>query len=132
MLGTETKNQNHDVATILCIDDESTGLLPRRLLLEAAGHRVIAANSGPEGIRLFQTEKVDAVILDYWMAGMKGTAVAFELKRINPAIPVIMLSGLSELPGETAGFVDRWIIKGSTRPEELLDFIKVLLERRTL
>jgi PAS domain S-box-containing protein len=118
------------VATILCIDDEAVGLLPRKLLLESAGHRVIEARSGPEGIQLFQSHKVDAVILDYWMSGMKGTTVAAELKRINPAVPIIVLSGMSDLPGEAAGLIDQWLVKGSHKPEQLLDSISSLLERR--
>ena len=91
---------------------------------------MIEARSGEEGIRLFRTEKVAAVILDYWMSGMKGTAVASELKRINPSVPIIVLSGMSDLPGEAAGLVDQWIMKGSTRAEELLDSVNALLERR--
>ena len=117
-------------ATILCIDDETAGLLPRRLLLESAGYRVIEARSGLEGIRLFQSEKVDAVILDYWMSGMKGTQVASELKRINPNVPIIVLSGMLDLPGEASGLVDEWVIKGSTRAEQLLNSISGLLEQR--
>jgi len=117
-------------ATILCIDDETAGLLPRRLLLESAGHRVIEASSGEEGIRIFRSEKIDAVILDYWMSGMKGTAVAWELKRIKPDVPIIVLSGVSELPGEAAGLVDQWLVKGSQRAEQLLNSINTLLERR--
>jgi PAS domain S-box-containing protein len=124
------EDTGHDEATILCIDDESAGLLPRKLLLESAGHRVIEARSGEDGIQLFKSEKVDAVILDYWMSEMKGTAVALELKRINPAIPIIVLSGLSELPGEASGLVDEWLVKGSHRAEKLLDSIGALLERR--
>jgi signal transduction histidine kinase/CheY-like chemotaxis protein len=122
---------NGSAATILCIDDETTGLLPRKLLLESAGHRVITARSGAEGIEIFRSEKVDAVILDYWMSEMKGTAVASELKRINPAVPVIVLSGVSELPGESAGLVDQWLVKGSHRAEKLLDSISSLLENRS-
>jgi PAS domain S-box-containing protein len=117
-------------ATILCIDDETAGLMPRRLLLESAGYRVIEARSGLEGIRLFQSEKVDAVILDYWMSGMKGTQVASELKRIKPGVPIIVLSGMMELPGEAAGLVDEWMIKGSTRAEQLLNSISTLIEKR--
>lgn len=117
-------------ATILCIDDEATGSLPRRLLLESAGHRVIEARSGEEGIRIFQSEKIDAVILDYWMSKMKGTAVAFELKRINSSVPIIVLSGVSDLPGEAAGLVDQWLVKGSQRAEHLLNSINALLDRR--
>jgi DNA-binding response OmpR family regulator len=70
------------------------------------------------------------VILDYWMSGMKGTQVASELKRIKPSVPIIVLSGMMELPGEAAGLVDEWMIKGSTRAEELLNSIHTLLEQR--
>ncbi len=116
--------------TILCIDDETAGLLTRKLLLESAGYRVLEARSGIEGIRLFQTEKVDAVILDYWMSGMKGTQVASELKRINPSVPIIVLSGMLDLPGEAAGLVDEWMIKGSTRAEQLLNSVHTLIGKR--
>jgi PAS domain S-box-containing protein len=128
--GIATEQPAPEAATILCIDDETAGLLPRQLLLESAGYRVIVARSGLEGIRLFQSEKVDAVILDYWMSGMKGTQVAAELKRINPGVPIIVLSGMLDLPGEAAGLVDEWIIKGSTRAEQLLNSINTLLEQR--
>jgi signal transduction histidine kinase len=117
--------------TILCIDDEASGLVPRKLLLESAGYRVLEARSGLEGIRLFKSEKVDAVILDYWMSGMKGTEVATELKRVNPLIPIIVLSGVSDLPGEAAGLVDQWLLKGSHRAEQLLESVGTLLGRRS-
>ena len=121
---------SEDAATILCIDDEADGLLPRKLLLESAGYRVIEARSGEEGIRLFQSEKIDAVILDYWMSGMKGTAVASELKRMDASVPIIVLSGMADLPGEAAGLVDQWLVKGSHRAEHLLQSIGNLLDRR--
>jgi signal transduction histidine kinase len=124
------KDPSPDAATILCIDDESIGVTSRKLLLESAGHRVLAASSGEEGIRIFQYEKIDAVILDYWMSGMKGTAVAAELKRINPAVPIIVLSGMFDLPGEASGIVDQWLVKGSHRAEHLLESIHKLLQRR--
>ena len=123
---------NGHSATILCIDDEPAGMFARKLLLESAGHRVLQARSGPEGIRLFKSEKIDAVVLDYWMAGMKGTAVAAELKGIKPSVPIIVLSGLPEFPGEATGVVDEWMMKGNNRAEHLLDTVKTLLERRAI
>jgi PAS domain S-box-containing protein len=118
-------------ATILCIDDEATGMFARKLLLESAGHHVIEARSGPEGIRLFKLQKVDAVILDYWMSGMKGAAVASTIKELNPSVPIVVLSGLPDFPGETTGIIDQWLFKGNNRPEQLLGTIKSLLERRS-
>jgi CheY-like chemotaxis protein len=118
-----------EMATILCIDDEPGGLLTRRLLLEAEGHQVLEARSGQQGLALFRSNQIDLVILDYWMAGMNGTAVAQEIKRMNTAVPIIVLSGLAELPGEGIGLADRWIIKGRAT-EELLDAIKELIQPR--
>jgi CheY-like chemotaxis protein len=113
------------MAIILCIDDEPAALRVRKLLLESNGHQVIDAVTGEEGIRLFQSHKVDVVVVDYWMSGMNGLAVAREIKKINPAMPIIMLSGLPELPGEAVGIADRWILKGRSA-EALLDAITVL------
>ncbi len=113
------------MTTILCIDDETAALLARKLLLESEGYQVIEAHSGKEGLDLFRTNKIDLVILDYWMAGMNGTATAQEIKKLNSKVPIIMLSGYGELPGEIVGIADRWILKGrATR--ELLDAVKAL------
>lgn len=113
------------MATILCIDDESAALQARRLLLESEGYQVIEAHSGKEGIERFQEQTIDLVITDYWMAGMNGTTAAQAIKKINPKVPIIMLSGYGELPGEIVGVADRWILKGrATR--ELLDAVKAL------
>src|SRR5579864_77808 len=116
-------------ATILCIDDEEPGLLVRKALLESVGHRVLTALSGTEGVRIFRSEPVDAVIVDYWMAGKNGLAVARELKRLNRATPVIMLSAYVSLPDETIGLVDLWVQKGG-ETQHLLDSLKKLLQNR--
>jgi signal transduction histidine kinase len=120
-----------EALTVLCIDDDATGLSTRKMLLESAGYHVIEARSGAEGIELFRAHRVGAVILDYWMTEMKGTAVAFELKRIDPSVPIIVLSGVSDLPGEAVGVIDRWLVKGSHRGEKLLESLNSLMEHRT-
>lgn len=117
-------------ATILCVDDEEPGLRLRKLLLESEGHRVLTALSGYEGIRLFKSDRVDAVILDYWMAGMNGLAVARELKRLSPKTPIIMLSAFTSLPDEALGAADLWLLKGED-PENLLAKVRHLLENRS-
>lgn len=83
---------------------------------------MIESPTGEEGLRLFRSHKIDLVIVDYWMAGMNGLAVAREIKKLNPAVPIIVLSGLAELPGEAIGIADRWIIKGHST-QDLLDAI---------
>jgi CheY-like chemotaxis protein len=117
-------------STILCIDDEEPGLKVRRILLETAGHRVLTALSGRQGIEIFQSENVDAVILDYWMAGMNGVATARELKRLKRSVPIIILSAYGTLLDETLGVADVWIRKGEEDPQYLLGALEALLQAR--
>jgi CheY-like chemotaxis protein len=114
------------MAKILCIDDESTALRIRKRVLETAGHQVQTTRSGEAGMRLLRSDSFDLVLLDYWMPGMNGIVTAREVKRINPSVPMIILSGLSQLPDETMGVVDRWIRKDEG-PQFLLKSIKDLL-----
>lgn len=117
--------------TILCIDDEEPGLEIRRILLESAGYRVVTARSGREGVRIFNSERVDAVILDYWMAGMNGIAVARQMKHAKPAIPIIMLSAYGTILDEALGVADVWIRKGEEDPQYLLARLKEMLESKS-
>jgi CheY-like chemotaxis protein len=114
-------------ATVLCVDDEQTALQLRQNLLESAGYRVLAAKSGALGIKSFESEPVDAVILDYWMADMNGLQVAREIRKINPSIPIIILSAYGELLDESLGIADLWIRKGEEDPQYLLNRLEQLL-----
>jgi CheY-like chemotaxis protein len=114
-------------STILCIDDEKSALMIRKLLLESAGYQVLTAASGKEGIGVFSSNAIDLVVLDYWMPGMNGLAVARELKRLKPSIPILMLSAFTTILDEAIGTVDRWIRKGEESPEHLLAIVEELL-----
>ena len=116
-----------DAATILCIDDEQTALQLRQTVLESAGYKVLTAKSGALGIQMFKSAPVDAVVLDYWMADMNGMQVAREIRRLNPSIPIIILSAYGELLDESLGIADLWIRKGEEDPQYLLARLHELL-----
>jgi len=118
-------------ATVLCIDDEQTALQLRRNLLESAGYRVLAAKSGKQGIGAFKAQAVQAVVLDYWMADMNGMQVAREIRKLNPAVPIIILSAYGELLDESLGVADIWIRKGEEDPQYLLARLEELLKSRS-
>ena len=118
-------------ATVLCIDDEQTALQLRQHLLESAGYKVIAAKSGKQGIGAFKAETVQAVVLDYWMADMNGMQVAREIRKLNPAVPIIILSAYGELLDESLGIADLWIRKGEEDPQYLLARLDELLKSRS-
>ena len=58
--------------TVLCVDDEAIGLRVRKILLEGHGFKVLTASSGQQGLTIFDENKVDLVVLDYYMPGMNG------------------------------------------------------------
>jgi CheY-like chemotaxis protein len=116
--------------TILCVDDEKLQLQLRKALLESAGFIVLAAQSSEDAMEMFRTHHVDAVVTDYWLSGNNGTALAEQMKRLRPRIPILMLSGFSSLPGEGA-VVDAWLRKAEVEPEELIETVNRLIGLRS-
>ena len=78
---------------------------------------------------IFRDHQIDAVVMDYWLSDRNGTAVAEEMKRLRPRIPIVMLSGFSSLPGEGA-VVDAWLRKAAIEPEDLVNEVKRLIGLR--
>lgn len=97
---------------ILCIDDEALGLQIRRIVLERAGYHVTTATDGPSGLKIFSNERVDVVVLDYFMPGMNGGAVALEMRRLRPEVPILLLSAYINLPTDITGLVNCSVLKG--------------------
>ncbi len=114
--------------TVLCVDDESAVLQMQQLLLESAGFRVLTASSGREAIRIFESEPVDVVVMDYWMPGMNGTTAARIMKQLKPEIRILFLSAFTELPGETLGISNGWIKKGEEGPEHFVARLRSLAD----
>ena len=114
-------------ATILCVDDEPNQLTLRKLMLEQEGYRVLTAESPARAIEIFRSDSIDLVVLDYFMPGMNGLSLARELLR-QKKLPIVVLSGYAELPGESMGTADVWITKGAP-PSELLNKLAELLSR---
>lgn len=101
-------------AIILCIDDDGSGLEARKELLEISGYEVLTAQSGQEGLGLFVSHPIDAVVLDYQMPGMNGDRVASQMRSIKPDVPILMLSAYSELPLNELSCVDAFLTKGES------------------
>jgi len=116
--------------TVLCVEDEPLQLKLRKALFESAGYVVLTAASPEAALEAFRTQHIDAIVMDYWMSGQKGTELADEMKRIRPRTPIIMLSGYASLPGESA-VVDSWLRKAEIEPEDLLNEVERLIELRS-
>jgi len=83
---------------ILCVDDEETSLQLRKPVLEKAGYEVMIAASAGQAMQVLSSRKIDLLLTDYLMPGQTGTELARAAKNICPELPVILLSGVTELP----------------------------------
>ena len=113
---------------ILCVDDRVSSLEVRRALLTQAGYEVLTASDPPAALAIFNKTEIDLVILDYSFPGqISGEELAHQLRARNPKLPLIMLSGVPDLPDSAAESVDVLILKGGGRPTDLLDAVAALL-----
>ena len=111
--------------TVLCVDDEAIGLRVRKILLESHGFKVLTANSGQQGLSIFEEQPVDLVILDYYMPGMNGGDVAAEIRKRRPGVPIIFLSAYFSLPPSALELANAFITKGDP-PDVLIEKIEQL------
>jgi CheY-like chemotaxis protein len=92
------RGQQHSTK-ILVIDDEALLRAMMCDVLEAAGHKVVVAASGDEGLILAKLEQPDCILLDILMPGMDGYESCLALKA-DPELahfPVLMASATSDL-----------------------------------
>ncbi|MGD2151324.1 MAG: sigma-54 dependent transcriptional regulator [Desulfobacterales bacterium] len=79
--------------SILIVDDEPSILQSLSGLLSDEGFEVLTAANGYEALKIVDTEFPDLVLLDIWMPGIDGIETLKEIKKGNPYIQVIIISG---------------------------------------
>ncbi len=81
------------MARILIIDDEDELRSMLRQMLEQAGHEVTEAVNGAEGIQLYEQDTHDLIITDIIMPEKEGVETIIALRRADPDLPIIAISG---------------------------------------
>lgn len=83
---------------ILLVDDEPTIRAILRQGLEIAGFKVLEAGDGVEGFGAFVRHRsaISLVLLDLTMPRMGGDEVFEEIHKLDPDLPVVLMSGYSE------------------------------------
>jgi DNA-binding response OmpR family regulator len=89
--------------TILVVDDEPHIVMGLRDALEFEGFRVISAGKGKDGVSLAKSERPDAIILDLMLPDVNGYAVCEEVRRIDPLVPILMLTARSQETDKVRG-----------------------------
>jgi CheY-like chemotaxis protein len=78
---------------ILIVDDEPQVAEVLARSLARQGHRTTVVHSGMEAIECLTTLSPDAMFLDVSMPGMNGLDVMAEVKRLKPALAVVVITG---------------------------------------
>ena len=114
-----------DARSLLCIHRNPAELS----MLQEKGFSLITATHGSQGLRLLVSKAVDAVILEYYLGLLDGAAVADEIKKVRPRLPIVMLAESLELPEGALKSVDA-LVTSSDGPRFLLEAIHSLLQAK--
>ena len=88
------------MSKILIVDDEPRILLLLQNLLKANGYEVVSARDGASALDIIQQGGIDITITDLRMSPMDGMSLFKEIRKVVPAMPVILLTAYATV--ETA------------------------------
>ena len=120
------------MAKILVVDDDP--MIVELIVQSLAGHEVLSANNGFDGVERARRERPDLIIMDVSMPRLSGTAASSIIKN-DPelrSIPIITVTGAGRVAGSGEGFLgkgDGYITKPFS-PRELYNRVESLLGSR--
>jgi len=91
------------LAKILIVDDDRAVQATIQILLERAGHQVVLANDGRQGLNIFEHGDFDLLFLDIFMPGMDGLETMRAVRQQRPHTPIIVISGNPPLADSAIG-----------------------------
>ncbi len=104
-------------ASILIVDDDPALLKLLRMLLELEGFEVKSADSAERALSLLATSRPRLLITDLKMSGMDGLALFDAVRKIDPGLPVIILTAHGTIP-DAVGATRRGVFGYLTKPFE--------------
>jgi DNA-binding NtrC family response regulator len=85
------------MARVLIIDDDAPIRDVLRQLFNREGYETIEAGDGREGVQYSQAASIDVIILDMLLPEQNGLEVIRELREVDPAVPIIAISGYGHI-----------------------------------
>jgi PAS domain S-box-containing protein len=120
---------------ILVIDDEAPIREYSEVVLKASGYDVSTVENGLNGLKLFRKIHQDLILVDLRMPEMDGLTVISEIRRTDPDVPIIVISGTGAIE-DAIGAIRRgawdYIAKPVTSKEVLKHAVDKALERARL
>ncbi len=108
--------------TILVVDDSPNSLGMLNMALSEAGYTVLVSLDGQQALSILGKVIPDVVLLDAMMPGMDGFDTCKKIKQNFPDIPVIFMTGLTEVEHIVAGFNAGGVdyVTKPIKPEEVI------------
>ena len=119
------------MATVLTVDDSPSIRQMIKVVLGPAGHRVVEAGDGAEGLAKAKAEPINLVITDLNMPVMNGIEMIRQLRQVPACtgVPILFLSTESDegmkQQAKSAGATG-WITK-PFKPDQLLAVVAKLI-----
>ncbi|MCF8373876.1 MAG: sigma-54 dependent transcriptional regulator [Bacteroidales bacterium] len=92
--------------SILLIDDEPAQITSIKAFLKRRNFTVYSALSGEAGLDIVRTKHIDLVFSDFRMPDLSGKEVLSSIKKINPNIPVVIITAFSDTKDAVAVMKD--------------------------
>ena len=121
------------VERILLVDDDAAVRVTTRRLLERLDFAVVEAENGIEALEVFRARRADiAVVLsDVRMPGMDGFRLAREVRALDPAFPILFISGFdAQMHKDRRGLEDIAMLAKPFALDKLLQMLRAAIAAR--
>lgn len=118
--------------TVLVVDDNRDLLLFLERLLAQAGWNLLTAGSAEQARKLFDRNRVDAVLLDYMLGDDDGVVLGVEMQMESPQTEIVIMTG-GELSPEEQSICQRCDIPVLRKPflaNDILNLVRARLSRK--
>ena len=120
-----------EARTVLIADDEPLKVLTLEEHLVQAGYKVLSAVTGDAALELLKQQRIDALVTDVRMPGLDGLALLEESVKLDPARPVLVMTGYGDVQTAVqamkAGAID-YMVKPVSGEEIALRLDRALAE----
>lgn len=123
-----------NIGTVLVVEDDAAMRSLLREQLQEAGHRVLTAAEGNEGLEQVMHHSVDVVVTDLKMPGMKGGELLDAVRARDPELPVVVITAFGSIESavETMKAGAYHYVTKPFRMNQLLSTVQNALRERRL
>jgi DNA-binding NtrC family response regulator len=113
---------------LLLVEDEPTLSHVLERILADDGYDVTVCDNGPDALDLVRcgATRIDVVVSDVGLPGLRGDKLAAEVRRVRPALPVVLMTGYSAVvaPGNEESLGVAAVLEKPVTIEDLLTAVR--------